>query len=578
MKKLLKLLQHEPSPARFENIRRDAYSLNTEINENTLTVGCEFEFLVCVHQPDRDVHTIDWAKNQVLAALRQPRLLKCGCCRSEFQHHLKVGEIDQEEHYHKWQVDDDITVHGGYPGGYDMFPMEVKSRVLKYRLPPKDASKCKHEPSYIQEMESAIERINTWFDGKIENYDRMRACVLTNDSCGMHVHIGNGIGNPIPFNVVKRVLAFSVENEKIIEELHSVDRIGGTRIITQTLDNNPAPTVYRNQRGKELFNQPLSSCFLELAYRSRLKLWRLEEGTEATIRAKEEADPKCAYDIGKWAEWLSKVDDVEILSKELFYGHGRNCVVNVTECPSRKHTNDQIMRKKLTIEFRQHCGTLLPTLTTSFVNLVANIVLKCADTNDNAFYEGLHGRSPFPAEGYKLENLCKALKCDKSTTETYKALREHKENPITEALDREYSLSRVKKNERRAFDARLPLRDALDTMQETKFNRKKNDAAIYTKLKHGGYGQFDKRDLLKLFDRDVTVDLPHLVKGWRSRVTSGLLQARAERLNPTPTVKLEGDLKTHAVAPPQQDFGPVASGSKPPPSVARQGQGPSAWT
>ena len=239
------------------------------------------------------------------------------------------------ETYSQWIIDEDASVHlsseeKAYIGdNYETEAIEIASPVLKLTEP--------HDLIKVQQVLNLLRWMEIEF-----------GCMfLANESCGMHVHVGCGQGNPIPIAIAKRVFQLTTAHEHNIDALHAASRIRAP-VVPEGPDRYPhyAPLSFFHRRAKAASKHDNVFDWLNRIEKTRdfLDFERIFQVT--------------------WA-----------LEGGLDGGH--SSAVNF----------DNLFREKQTIEFRQHLGTLEPTEVTRYVLFLGYLITYCFQTDEDKFIE-----------------------------------------------------------------------------------------------------------------------------------------------------------------------------------------------
>jgi hypothetical protein len=386
-----------------------------------------------------------------------------------------------------------------------------------------------HWVAYDQEIKFALDRLHEGFDvngGK--NKDRL--CIMATSHCGLHVHIGNGKGNPIPFNTMKKVFSVSLACEKQIDGLNSKDRITGTMLVSELLTGHPTAHTDAAQLIQKAYNYPLTLQFLRSAHKRRWEIFVNADVPKENAWRMEKERLEYAYDIGSWLSLVSTADDVDDL-RQLVPHMDRYSVLNVSEYPSKSETLSNPAERTLTIEFRQHMGTLQSEVALPFIDVVANIVLKCGTITNEEFDKAIGPGGILRDVKMSTIDFCEWIECKGTSYKFYKSLLSGAIDPVKEYLDLE-----VRKDSKAMLSSgwyeRAPLRAALKE-RVSMTNQEAVQGRILEKLRKGGYGQFSDGILESLIPGISKDDVHrHLRLGYRSKVSQELLNSRGKKVKP----------------------------------------------
>jgi hypothetical protein len=267
-----------------------AYESPASLNSKTLTLGCEFEFVLAHYRKPQDAskfsiydHGLDVVRTTLASGEHNARCSDPECCKL-FKFQLDVGMSDGSD-YSVWQVGRDGTCNpdsdtlkpldAAKQQYFSFYPMEVKSRILQFDELQCRAQQAKHKHwiSYEQEISLVIEILDRNFGLARKHTMESEYHVLLTNNCSFHVHIGNGIEDgvnvPIPFNTTKNLFAAFIACERQIDRLHAKHRISATTILNEP---SSLPIFHIDQNIYQIgsaTNKPLSYYLTSRAYARR---------------------------------------------------------------------------------------------------------------------------------------------------------------------------------------------------------------------------------------------------------------------------------------------------------------------
>ncbi|KAK3216006.1 hypothetical protein GRF29_8g1798412 [Pseudopithomyces chartarum] len=308
----------------------------------SLTFGVEFEFL-CVYErsaftdnvnypdliPDEDQGEFDGyvkASHALWYFMNQANILASG---------WEPWDAPPVQGYSSWIVDEDESVELDSEesvcmrDGYEQEAIEIASPVLRLGN-TQDLAQVQHVLQLLRWMESKFDCI-----------------FMTNESCGMHVHVGYGRGNPIPLAISKRIFQLTTAHEHNMDSMHATSRIR-------------APTVPEGPDRYPLY-APLSF------FHRNAKAASKQDNLFDWMRRIEDA--RTFTDICKFfnIEWGPDVAEKT----------GHSSAVNF----------DNLAEDKKTIEFRQHLGTLDDVEVVRYVIFLGYLITYCFQTDEEKFIE-----------------------------------------------------------------------------------------------------------------------------------------------------------------------------------------------
>jgi hypothetical protein len=124
---------------------------------------------------------------------------------------------------------------------YDMFGVEVTSRNLFFNrdapVPSNDATReHEHTITPAEEIKIALGALHRAFHSPARaNGGRKTQWLAINDTCELHVHVGND-DKGFPLQTIKNVVSLCIAFERVIDSMHSQPRIGGTALAFAALD------------------------------------------------------------------------------------------------------------------------------------------------------------------------------------------------------------------------------------------------------------------------------------------------------------------------------------------------------
>ena len=530
--------EEKAKQAAAQKIIEGSYDNPVELTAETLTIGCEFEFVLSWCRPGAADESEDWGLQHVLRVLLQPHVLICSGCGQEFEHKLDTKMREGGDNYSNWQVDFDRSISVdpqalidlANPEQYQFFPVEVKSRILRFNesADMERSTRHHHWIAYDREIESILDRLNRSFDGNAKGLEEFS--VLATDECSMHVHIGNGKDRPIPFNVVKKVFCICLTCERQIDRMHSANRVTGTMLVSEPLSEfSPARTEEDNLIEKA-YNYPLSFYFLRAAHTARWKLFKNASVPIQDARNLQFEQAKYCYDVGSWLELVHGVENITGLRQMVSYCD-KSCTINVRECLSTYQPATDIVGKKLTIEFRQHMGTLSPDAALSWIDVVANLILRCSSIADERSLSVVRHDETLRDPHFSTLDFCKWVGCKATTVEFYEQLfkgtGDFVESESRTELSHEVWTKSVIEQ-----PAQAPSRAQLELTRKV-ISQDAIQQRIEKKLISGCYGQFSHDDLKILVSNNIDRNRARYIQlGYRSHVSPELLAVRCEPENP----------------------------------------------
>lgn len=459
-------------------------SIPAQISE-PLTFGIEFEFILIV-----DTDNIPWGIPHSLETgidIVRKVLQKDGKVKVFGENDIETRDLDvwvetydstggdvsepkigsfNADRFRKWTVEDDASItlnDDGYtqlPHSYGAFSVELKSRIFSV-----------HQDNWMEEITHVLNLLHSKLNsGK----DGSSIRLVTNNTCGLHVHVGRQAtaNSPGRFTVetLKKLLQLTTGFERQIDQLHTTNRIKH--------ENTYFPP----------YCQPPSLLFLQPAHNNPL-LQKTRTGT-----------PK---DWCKAIEThIHRLQDLPLITankKYLAYN-----LANATPS-ARAWTPTYEKARKWTVEFRQHRGTLDPDELFAWLGFVLPLVNHAATTPARHIWDLLFARVDDPA--FATSDLLAAIGAPAAVAEHYASAPALAELEYRDRADVDSRGSDALATPRKAYYAmvrgevgaeesvRALLRNNLKVgLAASAFRR----WAVVKKLERGEYGNFDARLKVKL--------------------------------------------------------------------------------
>lgn len=359
-----------------------------------LMLGIEFEFILAVRKDQLwkpAQHSSPDLRGQHLVhrALLQPMEVQCAdqACREKYMWRLplnRVGEAEFDDHS-KWTVPYDCTVEptraemradGLNRDKWKYYSMELKSRILNYHKAKSTVSgrfrTHIHKIDFEEEFNLVLSRLQQQFNDPKGPMTR----IWTNLNCGLHDHVGNA-RKGFAFQTVKRIMGIHTAHERALDSIHTKDRIGGSSLAREPITSDHLHNFDEHRlKPHTAYNLPMSHHFIGRAYRFQqmrrfpsipifdpidwLGCTRYPcanpEGTETAAEA---------MNAGAWHSLIKQAPEFQALGNlqcaPSVYGgqdsEGHNTTINLENLNAFTGSTST-GEAKMTIEFRQHTGTL----------------------------------------------------------------------------------------------------------------------------------------------------------------------------------------------------------------------------
>lgn len=386
--------------------------------------------------------------------------------------------------------------------------------------------------------------------------------ILATHRSGFHVHIGNGRGTSLPFSTVKNVFCVFVACERLL------DRLSGTRDITGAklaIEAPKAGTADFGDRAEYLmksyaYSKPISAFLLFAAHIRRtweeypdqrvLDLqWRENrkhflDNLYPQAKSRRPAvyhKVKFGMDIDSWLALVDGAKDIKDV-RDFTCNHRKNCTINLSQlCDDERSGPEELMdsemqltNKLLTIEFRQHAGTLLPVDALSFVDFVAKLTLCCDNEGQTGLRSGIRLggklRALQPLANTAFE-LIRSIGCEQETLDFYRRQMSGSGGDVAEKLgaDRKF----IEKHQSEIPGAIFALIE-LKRLRES-IRPENVEGLIMKKLLAGGYGQFRVEDLQAVLPSNTPPgELEKLIIGYRVPLNFEIEPAASQNKGKTP--------------------------------------------
>ncbi|KAI6902080.1 hypothetical protein KC318_g777 [Hortaea werneckii] len=493
--------------------------------------------------------------------LQQPVTVRCATCNKKHKTKLTVNlDEDDDENYTGWTVTEDDSIRTkeetthlkNKQGHVRFYKIEVVSRVLSAEMnrdtrQSRDQPEHTHSITFSEEISAVLAIINGMSESTVKDISG-RFYPFVNGSCGLHVHVGNQ-QDGFPLQTVKNFLTVFALCERQIDMLNSVQRIGGSDLPTQPVKDRFIylhPTSGLAEFGlwdESVYNLPLSAWH-HIGVHHRLHC--LQAGYETL-------DPVAAYTLymsgqcGKGKFY--SVEDVDLLDQDVDlldrvrtgrypenmfaestdlekaahqYSAGANVVV-IQNAPTVLALNSLMANahessinianiyvfpwdgespdKKMTIELRQHAGTLDVQQVLSWVDFVIS-AMRYSHVKQS--YEQM-ANTRFSDPEYDAIDLLAELGCHEHTVQHYTAQLHGNDCGELYADSKKAAASKIVSELSTTEEGKIiaPVLTRSIEQQTTAFHPDHVSRRICEKLLVGAYGHFSDEHLDKLFSRII---------------------------------------------------------------------------
>lgn len=219
-----------------------------------ITFGIEHEFLVLDSQRlnYQNQEKADHGLSLVSEALQKPMQITCSSCGQihDYEQPIHVQDrVNDNSDHSCWNLVGDLSMklkprHDAIlrEKGCEAYGVELTSRILSAdghltTTRPRAQAKHIHAASYQEEISRFINTVKELFHIQataISHCQERRAVV--NDTCSLHVHIGNGTAG-FELQTVKNLLSICTACERIMDSMHTASRIGSSALAFSPLDD-----------------------------------------------------------------------------------------------------------------------------------------------------------------------------------------------------------------------------------------------------------------------------------------------------------------------------------------------------
>ena len=410
-----------------------------------LTAGIEVEFVLvkfCDENTNPFSQNAEWARRLIHNALSVPLRARCATCNAEHHFFLPLNRLNSsDKNYRGWHIKTDGTVklkredRCALPAdGRDSVMecgMELTSRILSlnkaYSTTPSDDGSHTHSVAWRDEIKAVLVHLDHAFNTPEGRFgERSNTGMFVNSTSGLHDHLGNN-GEELPLQTLKNLLSIYVANERQVDSMHAVDRIGGSTLTTHVMNERLAGWgLLADTMDSNVYNQPLSSIFTLLAHRrSRKQHLPVQEWTGSTI-SKDVYPQKCFDDPGvkaaafgldkiSWIHLIQAAPSLEDL-RTLSGTCDHQLTVNLEHLPTPGMGIEAKLCKK-TVEFRQHASSLQAAEVVAWVDVCAQMMTFAHDNSQDTILGLCAGE--WSSQEHHILDLLTTIGCSDATTQFY---------------------------------------------------------------------------------------------------------------------------------------------------------------
>lgn len=432
-------------------------------------------------------------------------------CTETHEYYLPLRGTDPKEghdsnDYTRWQVTCDVSVdltkekeQPMLPANIQVAGLEIISRILNINKPTTCPSgQTDHHGGIMAfpwqwEIFHMLRVLNDHFSTTANHR------LTTNENCGLHVHIGNGIES-LPVKSVQSMMALFTAFERQLDSMNSTPRIGGCYRSTMETSmpipryQGPRRYNYVNETGFVTVNEttgeycrPMSGLHLDFAVGEIVPDLRepgLRDQTVMFPNKLKAVDSNLALALRKNnpLSWLYTVMSVVAIQDindyiEVAGGQeGKNLSINfdnVTDEPSKSESKE-------TLEFRSHVASLDAAKICAWVDVVSKMAHFCATATYSHLAKALI--DGFQNADFSFVNLAELVGASEKTQNHYR-----------KALGKDYAIKRwakIAKQEIMAADD-MSRSGLIATIEKTRLYHKQQnhvEEKIRHKFEDGLYG------------------------------------------------------------------------------------------
>lgn len=505
-------------------------------NKLNITLGIEHEFLVLDSQRlnYKDQQKSDHGLSLVSGALQRPIQVTCSSCgqihNSDLEPRVQNKLNDNSDHG-CWNLVGDTSMKLNNvqnarfrENGCEAYGVELTSRVLsadqaKSTTRPRAQARYAHShtTTHQEEISRFINTINELFPQTPATSHRQERRVVVNDSCSLHVHIGNDTAG-FELQTVKDLLSICTAFERIIDSMHAKSRIGGSSLTSCPLDGDyglEGNIMNVADEGKLFpgYNRSLTERMFSSAYVTRrddsqTSLLAAAQGPYPANQMNNNATLKQAasgYHTMAFIEVFQQAPSIETLQQLLSLCCETSVNILHLVVNEGENLNEQRSYRRLnTIEFRQHAAVTDPNEALAWIDFLQTLVKyahsQSAD-NIRSICENVASNPHFT-----LADLFELLSINEQTRDFY----------LTRTKDSVQATFDLARADAEALNFDDPFRAiSLELINERAADHDPDNVAnvIREKFEQGGYGQFTREF--------IDVYAPHLSEEDKERLTIG---------------------------------------------------------
>jgi hypothetical protein len=398
-------------------------------------------------------------------------------------------------------------------------------RVLSTTKPRPQAQHA-HTATYQEEISQFINTMNELFSSQTSaTSHRQERRVVVNDTCSLHVHIGNGDAG-FELQTVKNVLSICTAFERIMDSMHAASRIGSSGLACLPVDEEifePGADIIavakEGSRTSDLFNRSLTERMFSNAYVTRNPdLLSAAQGRYPANQMEDNPILKEAasgYHIMAFVEVIQQAPNIESLQQLMSLCCETSVNILHLVVNEGENLNEERSYRRLnTIEFRQHAAITDPKEALAWVDFLQTLVKYAHSQSAESIRPTCENVASNPH--YGLVDLFDLLGVGQETRSFYFARSK-------ESVQATLNHAQAKAE---ALDSEHPFRAiSLELIDERAADHDPENVArtIREKFEEGGYGQFSRAFIDGYAPNLSDEAKERLTIGWVAPVTTELM-------------------------------------------------------
>jgi hypothetical protein len=442
---------------------------------------------------------------------------------------------------------------------YNMFGVEVTSRKLFFDrdapvLSNDATTEHEHTITAAEEINTVLAALHRAFDSPARaNGGRKTQWLGINDTCELHVHVGND-DKGFPLQTIKNVVSLYIAFERVIDSMHSQPRIGGTVLALTALDalDDFADEIDKDGAlsredvvrqlpitAHKIYNATLTEHFIARAWCQRRNRKNApQRQPPKTSRHAPPGVPPSQADYGLHTTAFLEIIQAAPCLESLFSGddvdkHSNVSLVYLLERMGQKtfefRGHAAVQPHAEPFESRQHAAATAPTETLAFVEFCAALV-KYAHEKDAGLVRAICTRAANNPQ-LKLQTLLALIRM-RDETVNYWVDRVDGREPFHDHVAARSEMENAFGDQGGDGPMRRVALELIDE-RRTEFDRVDVRKATRQKFDVGGYGQFS-RGFIDMYAPDLEEEQKvKLTIGWDApavTATSGMPMPRARSL------------------------------------------------